>query len=39
MPEAAQSFNKMTQLEHVIIAVFLTNLQVVWCSGVQRTAQ
>lgn len=36
MPEAAQSFNKMTQLEHVITAVFLTDLQVVWCTVVQR---
>lgn len=39
MPEAAQSFNKMTQLEHVIAAVFLTDSQVLWCTGVQRIAQ
>lgn len=39
MPGAAQSFNEMTQLEHVITAVFLTDLQVVWYTRVQRIAQ
>lgn len=36
MPEAAQSFRTMMQLEHVIIAVFLSDLQHVWSNVVSR---
>lgn len=33
MPEAAQSFSTMMQLEHVITAVFLRDLQDAWCTA------
>lgn len=36
MPEAAQSFRTMMQLEHVITAVFLSDLQHVWSNVVSR---
>lgn len=36
MPEAAQSFRTMMQFEHVITAVFLSDLQHVWSNVVSR---